>query len=226
MGEGADARAGRRGVPLGDPADQRFRRRPHWSNHEASRCSGRGHGRRRDGGRSSATCHVVSADRDAARLAWLAGRYPVETQVVDLADERCSDRSRGRDADLVVGAVPGFMGFRRSGTVIKAGKSRRGHLVLPRGPVRARRPCADARRDCRGRLRRRAGAQQYHARIPRSRGPCRIVPLPGRRAAGQAVVAVAVQGAVLTHRRARRVHPAGPARGGRLRRHPARVIRA
>jgi saccharopine dehydrogenase-like NADP-dependent oxidoreductase len=68
----------------------------------------------------SSTCHVVSADRDADRLAWLSSRYPVETQVIDLS-KNAAVTGAVRGADLVVGAVPGFMGFRTLETVIKAG---------------------------------------------------------------------------------------------------------
>lgn len=68
----------------------------------------------------SATCEVVSADRDAARLAWLAGRYPVQTKVADLASAEAVTQAIA-GADLVVGAVPGFMGYRTLETVINAG---------------------------------------------------------------------------------------------------------
>lgn len=65
---------------------------------------------------------VVSVDRDAARLAALAGRWPLETRVADLARaDAVADACR--DADLVVGAVPGFMGFETLRTVIEAGKN-------------------------------------------------------------------------------------------------------
>lgn len=68
----------------------------------------------------ASTCRVVSVDRDAARLAWLAGRYPVETQVADLASAAAVAEAIS-GADLVVGAVPGFMGYRTLETVIRAG---------------------------------------------------------------------------------------------------------
>jgi lysine 6-dehydrogenase len=70
-----------------------------------------------------ATSHqVLSVDRDAARLAGLAGRFPLETRAADLSRaEVIADVCR--DADLVVGAVPGFMGFQTLRTVIECGKN-------------------------------------------------------------------------------------------------------
>ncbi len=68
----------------------------------------------------SSTCEVVSVDRDALRLAWLVERCPLTTQVADLrSDAAVTEAVRG--ADLVVGAVPGFMGYRTLETVIRAG---------------------------------------------------------------------------------------------------------
>jgi lysine 6-dehydrogenase len=72
---------------------------------------------------SAAGAHrVLSIDRDAARLTGLAARFPFETRVADLSRvevvaEVC------RDADLVVGAVPGSMGFQTLRTVIECGKN-------------------------------------------------------------------------------------------------------
>jgi saccharopine dehydrogenase-like NADP-dependent oxidoreductase len=68
----------------------------------------------------SSVCEVVSVDRDAARLAWLAERYPVRTQVGDLGDAAVVTEAIA-GADLVVGAAPGFMGYRTLETVICAG---------------------------------------------------------------------------------------------------------
>jgi lysine 6-dehydrogenase len=68
----------------------------------------------------SSTCQVVSVDRDAERLAWLAARYPVVTQTVDLGSA-AAVTGAVRGADLVIGAVPGFMGYRTVETVIRAG---------------------------------------------------------------------------------------------------------
>ena len=84
----------------------------------------------------AASHQVLSVDRDAARLAAVGQRFPLETQVgrpvasADLVAEVC------RDADLVVGAVPGFMGFRDPADGDRGGEERRRHLVLRRGPVR------------------------------------------------------------------------------------------
>ncbi len=70
----------------------------------------------------AASHEVLSVDRDAARLAAVRQRYGLRTQVADLA--RAEDvRQACRDADLVVGAVPGFMGFQTLQTVIEAGKN-------------------------------------------------------------------------------------------------------
>jgi lysine 6-dehydrogenase len=65
---------------------------------------------------------VIAADRDANRLAEIAGRWPVRTQVADLTHP-AEIQGLIREADLVVGAVPGFMGFRTLQTVIEAGKN-------------------------------------------------------------------------------------------------------
>ena len=70
----------------------------------------------------AASHQVLSVDRDADRLAALASSFPLQTQVADLSradvvTEVC------RNADLVVGAVPGFMGFQTLRTVIEAGKN-------------------------------------------------------------------------------------------------------
>src|SRR5512139_2253770 len=70
----------------------------------------------------AASHEVLSVDRDGDRLAALAYRFSFQTRVADLARaevvaEVC------RDADLVVGAVPGFMGFEALRTVIEAGKN-------------------------------------------------------------------------------------------------------
>lgn len=70
----------------------------------------------------AASHEVLAVDRDAARLARVASRFPLQTRAADLSRpdvvaEVC------RDADLVVGAVPGFMGFQTVRTVIEAGKN-------------------------------------------------------------------------------------------------------
>jgi saccharopine dehydrogenase-like NADP-dependent oxidoreductase len=65
---------------------------------------------------------VTSVDADAGRLEALAGRYPLATQTADLSDPDAIRRAI-RPADLVIGAVPGFMGFATLRTVIEAGKN-------------------------------------------------------------------------------------------------------
>ncbi|MBM4458078.1 MAG: saccharopine dehydrogenase [Chloroflexi bacterium] len=65
---------------------------------------------------------VTSVDLDGDRLATLAGRYPLDTQTADLSDADAIRRAIA-PADLVIGAVPGFMGFTTLRTVIAAGKN-------------------------------------------------------------------------------------------------------
>ncbi|MCX7671159.1 MAG: saccharopine dehydrogenase NADP-binding domain-containing protein, partial [Anaerolineae bacterium] len=69
-------------------------------------------------------CHehqVLVADVNAGRLADLIERYPLEAAVADLSDAETIRRVI-RSADLVIGAVPGHMGFATLRTVIAAGK--------------------------------------------------------------------------------------------------------
>ncbi len=69
----------------------------------------------------SADYQVTSVDRDGSRLGALASRFPLSTQVVDLA---APDAVAGlcRDVDLVISAVPGYLGFQTLRTVIEAGR--------------------------------------------------------------------------------------------------------
>ena len=70
--------------------------------------------------RDLAASHSVrSVDRDPEALAPLSGA--VATQQADLSDA-AAVRTHIADADLVVCAVPGFMGFRTMQTLIDAGK--------------------------------------------------------------------------------------------------------
>jgi lysine 6-dehydrogenase len=80
------------------------------------------------------SCQVVSVDRDGERLAWLAARYPIATQVADLADP-AAVTDAVRSADLVVGAVPGFMGYRTLETVVQAGIPVVDISFLPEDPL-------------------------------------------------------------------------------------------
>jgi saccharopine dehydrogenase-like NADP-dependent oxidoreductase len=63
---------------------------------------------------------VTVVDRAADRLAALAGQHPLQTRVANLADADAL-RAAIAGADLVVGAVPGFMGFATLQTVIETG---------------------------------------------------------------------------------------------------------
>lgn len=65
---------------------------------------------------------VTAADRDDGRLAALAARHPLAVQAADLTDPAAIRRVI-RNADLVIGAVPGFMGYATLRTVIEAGKN-------------------------------------------------------------------------------------------------------
>ena len=63
---------------------------------------------------------VTSVDASEAQLARLAAGHPVATRVADLRDPRAvQDAAAG--ADLVIGAVPGHMGFATLQAVIAAG---------------------------------------------------------------------------------------------------------
>ena len=64
---------------------------------------------------------VTSADISRDALESLSSRYPVRTSVIDLGSaEAVGDAVH--DADLVISAVPGHMGFNTLGTVIERGK--------------------------------------------------------------------------------------------------------
>ena len=64
---------------------------------------------------------VTAVDLNPANLGRLAGS-PVRTRAVDLADG-AAVRDLVKDVDLVVGAVPGFMGFETLKSVIEAGRN-------------------------------------------------------------------------------------------------------
>jgi lysine 6-dehydrogenase len=65
---------------------------------------------------------VTSADVSAEALESLAKRFPVKTHVANLGDARAIGRAIA-EADLVICAVPGFMGFNTLKTVLEAGKN-------------------------------------------------------------------------------------------------------
>ncbi len=65
---------------------------------------------------------VVAADIDQQSLDFLSSNYPIKTVGINLMEEE-SIESLVADFDLVVSAVPGFMGFDIVQTVIEAGKN-------------------------------------------------------------------------------------------------------
>ncbi len=65
---------------------------------------------------------VTAADIDQDSLAYLSENYSIKTIGVNLMEEE-SIQSLVREYDLVVSAVPGFMGFDTLRTVIEAGKN-------------------------------------------------------------------------------------------------------
>lgn len=69
----------------------------------------------------SQSAEVTSVDYNAAALTDLSG-YGIKTVQMDLAD-RSKLMSLVKDFDLVIGAVPGFMGFQTVRTVIEAGRN-------------------------------------------------------------------------------------------------------
>ena len=69
----------------------------------------------------AATYDVTSADKSEKALAALSG-YPINTVKADLGDQQVLKKLL-EPFDLVVGAVPGFMGFQTAHAVIEAGKN-------------------------------------------------------------------------------------------------------
>jgi lysine 6-dehydrogenase len=65
---------------------------------------------------------VTSADIRQSALDLLSSRYPVKTRVTDLADPAAIGAAI-HDADLVICAVPGFMGFQTLKTILENGKN-------------------------------------------------------------------------------------------------------
>ncbi|HSV75590.1 MAG TPA: saccharopine dehydrogenase C-terminal domain-containing protein [Bacteroidales bacterium] len=70
----------------------------------------------------SARHRVISADVDKQSLQYLSANYPIEAVVANLMEEETIIRLI-KDCDLVVSAVPGFMGYQTVSTVIEAGKN-------------------------------------------------------------------------------------------------------
>jgi len=65
---------------------------------------------------------VTSADMSQDALAFLSSRYPVRTRVADLGNPQAIAEAI-EPADLVVSAVPGFMGFSTLKTILERGKN-------------------------------------------------------------------------------------------------------
>lgn len=65
---------------------------------------------------------LTVADRDEDRLHQLGAQFKVATEVADLADP-AKIKQVIRDYDLVVGSVPGALGFQMAQAVIEAGKN-------------------------------------------------------------------------------------------------------
>jgi saccharopine dehydrogenase-like NADP-dependent oxidoreductase len=66
--------------------------------------------------------HVTSADINEQNLSILSSGFKITTVKADLQN-KSAILDLIKDADLVIGAVPGFMGFEMVKTVIKAGKN-------------------------------------------------------------------------------------------------------
>ena len=64
---------------------------------------------------------VMLSDVNQQRLEALKAQYPLQVQAADLAEKTVLQQII-TDADLVIGAVPGFMGFETLKTCIEAGK--------------------------------------------------------------------------------------------------------
>lgn len=65
---------------------------------------------------------VTSADIHPSALDFLSSRFPVKTRLTDLADPAAVGAAI-KDTDLVVCAVPGFMGFHTLKTILENGKN-------------------------------------------------------------------------------------------------------
>lgn len=65
---------------------------------------------------------VSLADRDPSSLEEAATKYPIRTLQMDLSDP-AAVHDLVKDQDMVINALPGFMGFRTFNAVIEAGKN-------------------------------------------------------------------------------------------------------
>lgn len=66
--------------------------------------------------------NILLADKDAARLEGFSGIHTINTLTCDLSEEGAV-LAAIKDADFVLSAVPGFMGFKTLKTIISAGKN-------------------------------------------------------------------------------------------------------
>ena len=64
---------------------------------------------------------VKSVDIDQQSLSFLSQNYPVETEILDVADEKLLSQAI-KDYDLVISAVPGFLGLQTIEKVIQSKK--------------------------------------------------------------------------------------------------------
>jgi len=67
-------------------------------------------------------CEVIAVDVNQEGLEHLAREYPIKIRVEDLSTVEGVMRAV-EDADIVIGSVPGFMGYAMLETVIRAGKN-------------------------------------------------------------------------------------------------------
>ena len=77
---------------------------------------------------------VTLADRDAEALARSSSRQPMEARVADLSRPEVV-RALSLEADLVVGAVPGFMGYRALEAALSAGRNVVDISFFPEDPM-------------------------------------------------------------------------------------------
>jgi len=76
---------------------------------------------------------VISVDVNRENLEQLHSKYPITIRVEDLSTEEGVTRAIA-DADIVIGSVPGFMGYAMLETVIKAGKNNVDISYFPEDP--------------------------------------------------------------------------------------------
>jgi len=67
-------------------------------------------------------CEVIAVDINQQNLEQLASKYPIKTRIEDLSSTEGITNAVA-DADIVIGSVPGFMGYAMLEAVIRAGKN-------------------------------------------------------------------------------------------------------